>query len=180
MLLVSPGAAHALDFRSHAGNTVSQPSVNVTFADNNPAAPQNGALSTTTYQATSYSNSDTFLPSPPSPAPAVPGSFSVAQPGGTSTLQQAFSGAPTDGNWLLYIFDNGGSGAKPPLPQGWCLNITPNTGTPTTTTIGSGLNPSKTGNSVTFTATVRNTINNALIPVGAVTFPPNRGQRFGG
>ncbi len=174
MLLVSPGG-NALEFLSHAANSAGQTSVSPTFADANPSAPENGTLVTTTYQATSYSNNDTFTPGPPIPAPQLPGSFLRAQPGGSGIFQTTFSGAQADGDWLLFVFDDGGSGSNANISGGWCLNITANTGIPTTTSLSANPNPSPTGTLVTFTATVTNAGS-----TGTVKFTENGANVVGG
>lgn len=173
MMLVSPDGTHALDFLSHGGNTASQSSVNVTFADANPPVPENAALTSTTYEPTSFSNSDTFAPQPPSPAPQFPAIFSLPQPAASATLESTFSGVNTDGDWKLFIYDAGGTGSAASVSGGWCITITPNTGTPTTTTVISSAQQTRTGTSVTFTATVTNTNTSAPIPTGTIKFSEN-------
>jgi len=174
-LLVSPGGANSLVFMSDAGFSANQPTVDLTFSDTGAGqVPQNGVLISTTYQPTSYDSPS--LPSPPSPAPQVPGMVSVAAPGGggnSKTLTTAFNGASPNGDWSLFLFDNGGTQSNVTVANGWCLSITPNSGTPTTTTLVSSLNPSRSGNAVTFTATVKNANTLAPVTIGAVTFTEN-------
>ena len=176
-LLVSPGSAHNLDFLSHVGDTNPQSSVNVTIADNNPSPPfgNNGAsLSSTTYGPTDAHNvTDTFTPQPPLPGAQVPGSFNQAQPSpGAMTLAQAFNGDVGNGEWVLFMYSNGGLNTNLQLSGGWCLTFTLNTGNPSTTTITSNNNPARTGVPVTFAATVKDGAQNP-ITTGTVTFTEN-------
>ena len=57
------------------------------------------------------------------------------------------------------------------VSSGWCLSFEQNTGTVTTTTLASSLNPAFTGNAVTLTATV--TSNGDAVTSGTVTFTEN-------
>jgi len=167
MMLVSP-SNQAYEFLSDAASGVAQASANVTFADLNPSAPEDGTLTSgATYEGSSFTSGDVY----PSPAPS--GEL-IAQPGGGSasaTFEQAFSGATSNGNWLLYVHDNGGSGSSAAMTGGWCINLTLNTGTNTTTTVASSMNPSATGTSVTITATVKS--GSTPVTSGSVTFTEN-------
>ncbi len=169
-LLVSP-SGHALDFMSGAGSGTSFGPVNLTFADAHPSLPESGSIASGTYQATEYLATDVFTPQPPSPAPQFPSPFFQAQPDGTKIFQTSFSGDATAGDWLLFAYDNGGSAAGASI-TGWCLNITPNTGIGTTTTLTPSPSSSTKGTAVTFTASVVKS-GNVPITSGTVTFIEN-------
>ena len=166
MMLVSP-SGQALEFLSDAGAvSAGQPSVNVTFADNNPSAPAASTFSSGSYQGTAYTTGDVY----PAPAPSV---FSTSQPGGgvnAKTFEQAFSGATSNGNWQLFVHDNGGTGSAASVASGWCISLTTNSGVNTTTIVSASPNLTLTGTPVTVTATVSST---STVNTGTVTFTEN-------
>ena len=192
-LLVAPGQTNNLDFLSHGVTAVPQPSVDVTFADNNPLVPngegENGGVcnggsgpncalqNNTTYGPTDDAQTaDSFITQSGSPAPPSP---NYPLPfGGTNaeTFEQAFNGAPAAGNWLLYVEND--SGLPLSLSGGWCIDLTLNTGAPTTTTVTSTKDPDFTGNQVSFTATVQTGGN--PVTTGSVTFLDNGEPPTGG
>ncbi len=166
MMLVSP-SGQALEFLSDAGAVSGgQPSVNVTFADNNPSAPAASTFSSATYQGTAYTTGDVY----PAPAPSI---FSTSQPGGganAKTFEQAFSGATSNGNWQLFVHDNGGTGSAASVASGWCISLTTNSGVNTTTAVTASPNVTLMGTPVTITATVSST---STVNTGTVTFTEN-------
>ena len=192
-LLVSPGKTNNLDFLSHVETGSPQPSVDVTIADGNPLVPngegtnggtcENGTgpycvlQNDTTYGATDDGlQPDSFItqsgsPAPPSPNYPLPYGGSSAE-----TFEQAFGGATSTGNWLLYIEND--SGEPLSLSGGWCIDLTLNTGSPTTTTITSSQDPATTGSSVSFTATVKS--GGSPVTTGSVTFLDNGNPPTGG
>ncbi|MGD0369339.1 MAG: Ig-like domain-containing protein, partial [Acidobacteriaceae bacterium] len=192
-LLVAPGHTNNLDFLSHGVTAVPQPSVDVTFADNNPLVPngegENGGVcnggsgpncalqNNTTYGPTDDSQTaDSFITQSGSPAPPSP---NYPLPFGSTnamTFEQAFNGAPAAGNWLLYVEND--SGLPLSLSGGWCIDLTLNTGAPTTTTVTSTKDPDFTGSSVSFTATVQSGGN--PVNTGSVTFLDNGEPPTGG
>jgi hypothetical protein len=192
-LLVAPGQTNNLDFLSHGVTAVPQPSVDVTFADNNPLVPngegENGGVcnggsgpncalqNNTTYGPTDDAQvADSFITQSGSPAPPSP---NYPLPfGGTNamTFEQAFNGAPAAGNWLLYVEND--SGLPLSLSGGWCIDLTLNTGAPTTTAVTSSKDPDFTGNQVSFTATVQTGGN--PVTTGSVTFLDNGEPPTGG
>jgi uncharacterized repeat protein (TIGR01451 family) len=174
-VLVGPGGSKSLVFLSNAGFSGGQPSVNLTFADTAAGqVAQNGVLSSTGYQPTSYDSPT--ISSPPAPAPQPPASLSVASPGGgvgAKTLTTAFNGQMPNGDWSLFLFDAGGTSSNASISGGWCINVTPAAGTATATTVGSSLNPAINGNPVAITATVTEAISHLPVTLGAVTFTEN-------
>ncbi len=174
-LLVAPdkSKAYNLDFMSSVGSSGSQPAVDVSFADDNPSAPVDGPLTSTTYEATDISSTADVFVASTSPAPAVPGTFNYAQPDyfGTNplTLSQAFGGANGNGDWTLYAFNDGGASLA--VNSGWCLSFVQNTGAVSSTGLTSSTNPATTGNPVTLTATV--TSGGSPVTSGTVTFTEN-------
>ena len=158
ILLVSPaGGTRNLVLLSDAG-TGSLSNATVTFDDSAASlAPQNSAWGPGTYKPSNYtegSGPDPF----PAPAPA---------PSSNTTLSSAFDGINGNGTWSLYILDDGCPDAGT-IGGGWSLNITSVAAALTSTSIGSSLNPSRTGQSVTFTATV--TSSGSPVTTGAVKF----------
>ena len=192
-LLVAPGHTNNLDFLSHGVTANPQPSVDVTFADGSPLVPngegENGGVcnggsgpncdlqNNTTYGPTDDALvADSFITRSGSPAPPSP---NYPLPfGGTNamTFEQAFNGATAAGNWLLYIEND--SGLPLSLSGGWCIDLTLNTGAPTTTTVSSSKDPDFTGNQVSFTATVSGGGN--PVNTGTVTFLDNGEPPTGG
>ncbi|MEA2933350.1 MAG: hypothetical protein QOI56_2135, partial [Actinomycetota bacterium] len=108
--------------------------------------------SSITRKPTNYTEgvSDTF----PSPAPA---------PSADTTLAAAFNGLSPNGLWSLYVVDDGCGDGNDTIPS-WSLDITAGSATATSTVVTSTVNPSTTGQSVTFTATV------SPAATGTVTF----------
>ena len=176
-LLVAPdtSTAYNLDFLSNAGVSSSQPSANVTIADDNASAPLVGPLLTNTYQATDYATSADPFPQSTSPAPQVPGTINFAQPhlfgisGDALTLEQAFGGANGNGNWSLFLYNASGSPVS--VSGGWCMEFTVNNGSVTTTSLTPSSNPVATGTSLTLTASV--TSGGNPVTSGTVTFTEN-------
>lgn len=184
MLLVGPGGSRALVFLSSAGGTFALPTSTFTFSDTAPtqvpfgfpAPPPGGAVS---YQPTSYNTSETF-PQPNAPAPQVPASFRMAAPAGnpnSKTFTSEFGGASANGDWTLYIYNNGNTNV--PVAGGWCLAFTEASGAATTTTVSGSPNRSATGSPVTVTAHVQFTSGGAAVSGGTVTFTEN-GQPVAG
>jgi subtilisin-like proprotein convertase family protein len=156
LLLVGPTGAN-LVVLSDAG-TGSLSNATVTFDDAAASAPpQNSAWGPGTYKPVNYlelSGPDAF----PAPAPAA---------SANTTLAGAFNGTAPNGSWSLYVIDDacpdGGS-----IAGGWSLDITTASAAATTTSVTSSLNPSRTGQSVTFTATVQS--GGSPVTAGTVTF----------
>ncbi len=170
MMLVSP-SGQAFEFLSEVGPGTTQSSVNVNFADNYPHAPQSALTDGASYGSTSYTTGDIY------PPPAPSNEFIAAPGGGANarTFETGFAGATSNGNWLLYVHDNGGTGSAASLSGGWCVSLTTNTGTNTATAFTSGPNPSTTGSAVGFTATVTPAPNS-----GTVAFTEGGAQITGG
>ncbi|MEA2195654.1 MAG: hypothetical protein QOG42_2134 [Solirubrobacteraceae bacterium] len=157
ILLVGPhGGSENLVLLSDAG-TGSLSNATVTFDDSAAGAPpQNSAWGAGTYKPVNYLEalaSDSF----PAPAPA---------PSASTTLASAFNGIDPNGVWQLYVIDDG-CGDSGSL-AGWQLNITTASLTATSTTVASSLNPSNTGQNVTFTSTT--TSSGGPVTTGTVTF----------
>jgi hypothetical protein len=194
MLLVSPDGNHSLDFFDYIGGAVSTTSTAVTMADSPTCSSlgpngSGGLASPACYQPTSYRYPGFDVPpsflDPPQPAPQVPGTFSLATPGGgvsAKTFLEAFNGATANGAWSLYVYDHGNSNTSS-IGGGWCLNITPGVGLSTTTTVSGSPNAAApsgaaTGSPVTITATVKQGTN--LVNKGSVSFTLNGAAIAGG
>ena len=174
-LLVAPdkSKAYNLTFLANAGGSASQPSVDLSFADNNSSAPLDGPLSANTYEATDLSSSASAFMASTSPAPALPGTINYAQPDyfGTSAvnLSTAFGGADGNGDWALYAYNE--TGVVINVTGGWCLSFTLNNGAITTTSLASSANPGYAGSAGTLTATV--TSGGNPVTTGTVTIIDN-------
>ncbi|MGI8808137.1 MAG: beta strand repeat-containing protein [Acidimicrobiales bacterium] len=157
VLLASPVSGRNLTVLSDAG-TGALNNASLTFDDSAASmAPQNVAWAPGTYKPSNYtelSGADPF----PAPAP-TPSSF--------STLDEAFDGIAPNGTWSLYVLDDACPDAGS-ISGGWTLTITTVSGAGTSTSVTSSLNPSRTGQSVTFTATVTSAGN--PVTTGTVTF----------
>jgi subtilisin-like proprotein convertase family protein len=162
-MLVGPGG-QKLIFVSDAGSASSATS-NATMTFDDGAANQVGASgpwTTGTFRPTDYNaGADAF----PSPAPT---GASAAAPQGPATLTSVFGGTNPNGQWSLYVADDGAGGAGS-IAGGWALSFITSSDAATTTTVTSSQNPSTTGSSVTFTAHVTDT-SSSNVTVGTVTF----------
>jgi hypothetical protein len=173
MMLMSPDGTHSFDFWGEAGGGAAS-SGSYTLEDGAGSVP-NSPLSPGTYGPTANYTTDTFvLGSPiPNPAPQPATTFSLAAPAGSKSFEASFVGASANGAWLLFV-DNEGTTQVPGTSMtmgGWCVDISPASGTATTTSLTS--NPSEyatKGNQVTFTATVTS---NSAVNEGTVTFTEN-------
>lgn len=70
----------------------------------------------------------------------------------TNTFEQAFSGAPANGDWALYVFSNLGEAE---YVGGWCVDFTLNSGVATATTLSSSRQKQTAQTAATLTATVK-------------------------
>ncbi|MGB6746261.1 MAG: Ig-like domain repeat protein, partial [Terracidiphilus sp.] len=176
-LLVAPGGSNNLDFLDTAFNTEGS-DVNLFISDSASLSPNYGTpVSNDTYLPFdgNIQTIDSF-PASNSPIvdsniPSVPGTINFAAPHGKTnsfTLQQAFSGAPANGDWALYATASNGTDAL--TVGGWCISLNVNTGTATTTTLSSSRQDAFSGANVTLSATV--VINGTSTPVtsGTVEF----------
>lgn len=157
VLLVAP-TGESLILLSDAGDPSTLTILNgatLTFADGAPAVPQTGVIATGTYRPTNTGGDDVF------PAPA-------STPSTTTTFAGAFSGIGANGTWNLYVVDDA-TGDIGSIAGGWSLTLTTTaTAAPTTTTLSGSPNPSRTGDPVTFTATV--TSAGSPVTAGTVAF----------
>ncbi|MEO7556423.1 MAG: Ig-like domain-containing protein [Acidimicrobiales bacterium] len=169
IVLSSPDGTRNLVLLSDAAATTVS-GFTVTLDDSAPAlVPQNSLPTTASARPADYlelvgsgAPADTY--------PGVPTPLSKPAPTGTSTLASVFNGATANGNWKLYVLNDACDAPDETLTGGWTLDITASaTAAATTTAVTSSLNPSRTGQSVTETATVTsggNPVNNT----GTVTF----------
>ncbi|HEY7281678.1 MAG TPA: Ig-like domain repeat protein [Actinomycetota bacterium] len=157
ILLEAPGGANLLALSDSGGlNAVSN--YNLTLDD---------AAATTLPDAAAWPSSpDTSKPvdydttaDEAFPAPAPPPS--------SATTLSTFDGGNPNGTWHLWIVDDSLGGGAGSIAGGWCLNISTTAAATTTTAVSSGQNPSFTGDSVTFTATVSST---STVNEGTVDF----------
>ncbi len=177
-LLVAP-SGHNLDFLDFGFAGSASSAVDLNFADNagqTPAggSPSNGA-SYEPYDNNSTANSDAFSSAnPPSPIPLVPSTINYPAPRGSSsyTFVSKFTGATANGDWALYLTNQGAGAGSVTLANGWCVTLTQSTGVATTTTVTSNVaNPAAVGQSVTYTATVK--AGSTPVTSGTVTFLDN-------
>jgi hypothetical protein len=139
LLLVSPAGTPymlmALAYSSTGGGPV-----DITLSDAGasqlPAGPSFSLMAGTfrpaDYNQTASQDQGVF----PAPAPQsgflFPTPLGSSQPGGPSTIGQAFNGAGATGTWQLFVLNNaGGTGG---ITNGWCLNFTVNPSLHATTT----------------------------------------------
>jgi len=103
--------------------------------------------------------------------PGVTGPYDTATPRGSATLTSVFGGAhDPNGVWSLFVVDDVSSADGASFTS-WTLDVTVNpTSVGTTTTLSNSPNPSLTGQSVTFTATVRKQTDSTAVTNGTVTF----------
>lgn len=171
-LLVAPDGAHNLDFLDNGFSSVSAVSGSDTlnFYDsagiypnpaNNPTSPYdyeasdtNGTVNADTFPASSAPTYDTTIPQVPE---TINYGYDAADPSETrgpasETFASSFGGVTADGDWVLYPFEGDAYGET--ISGGWCIDLTLNTGTPTTTSVASSANPATTGTAVTLTSTV--------------------------
>lgn len=118
-----------------------------------PRYPASSATSTTCWAA-----GRAAIRRRPAPAPA---------PSSATTLAGAFNGTNPNGTWSLYVIDDACPDTGS-VAGGWSLDVTTTGAAGTTTTVISSPNPSRTGQSVTFTATVRSS--GSPVTSGTVTF----------
>jgi uncharacterized protein (TIGR03437 family) len=167
-LLVAPDGVHAFDFWSDITDISSG---DYLIQDGSARLPASGPAAGT-FAPTAYSlnntTGDNFLPGPPTPAPQVPASFSVAAPAGSATFENAIGGAPSaHGAWSLFAWSSD-SGVTTTI-GGWCLNITPASGTSTSTAVSPNPMRAALGQPVTFTAAIGGGVGSS----GTVTFTEN-------
>jgi hypothetical protein len=192
-LLVAPGggAHNFLFFQQGFEDTSASSAVTLTFEDSAGATVpyDTGAPTSGTYLPTDNSNEVNPDTMPPSNSPnvdtsipQVPGTLNFAPPyGGDTTVYshtniltfgEAFNGASADGDWALYTVAPGAVN----LNSGWCITLSLNTGTATTTTVSSGQNPGTKGQAVTITATVTVAGGDPVTSGGTVTFTDTTGS----
>lgn len=171
LLLVGPGGQKYL-LMGDAGGATAIVNQNITLDDAAASAlPDSTAIVSGTYKPASYTGSDNF----PAPAPAAP--YNPAAPDGAGTFANTFNGIPPNGTWSLYAVEDAGDAQNTTI-AGWSITFTlaPSS---TTTTVTSSLNPSTTGQAVTFTATVSPVSPAVLTPTGTVSIYRN-GETFTG
>jgi hypothetical protein len=176
-LLVAPGGANNLDFLDSAFHGAGS-GTNLFISDSASTIPNYGSpVNNGTYlpwdgQTQSF---DTFpasnSPIVDSSIPSVPGTINYPAIYGKTnafTLQQAFSGAPANGDWALYATASNGSNAL--TVGGWCVTLDVNSGLGSTTSLSSSAQRAVHGSSVTLTATVTVQGSSAPINTGTVEF----------
>ena len=176
-VLVGPNGSN-LVFMSDIGDpsTTNTTGVTLTFSDAAASimAQGVGLFVTGSYKPSGHNtglaaNKDNF----PAPAPAQV-NLVYPTPFGSATLGGQFNGINPNGTWSLYVMDDalgpasgGTQGIN--IAGGWSLIVTTAVAAaPTGTTVSSSLNPSLTGNGVTFTATVTSAGN--PVTLGTVQF----------
>ncbi len=89
----------------------------------------------------------------------------------TNTFENEIGGAPANGDWVLYTYEN--DAFNETIGGGWCIALTLNTGTATTTTVSSSLPEAHATQSVNLTASVIATGGSPVTSGGTVTFLDN-------
>jgi subtilisin-like proprotein convertase family protein len=154
MLLAAPGGTRNLVLMSDAGGATGVSGVEVVFDDAAPS-PLPVPITSGSYRPTQQTDAQDPIDAYPSPAP-VPTDASMLA---------TFDGSDPNGTWSLYVFDDAG-GDEGSIAGGWCLTI--RTPPATATALTSDSNPSRPGQSVTFTATV--TTGSTPVTDGTVSF----------
>ena len=154
VLLVGPTSTNNLVLVSDAPQSVTAgvSNVTVTFADAAGSTLPSGAAwgpanSTVTAKPTDYdplAAVDTF----PSPAPA---------PSSSTTLAGAFGGTNPNGQWSLYVVDDG-LGDAGTIAGGWCLTITPPPTADLVVTKSDSPDPVVAGTNITYSIGVSNSV----------------------
>ena len=168
MLLVAPDGTHAYEFWGFTGVGATSSTGNYTIEDNAtlmPSAFVGPALSPGTYGPSVFDTFSELLPDNPAPSPQIPGSFGIAPTQGTATFLSSFTGATANGPWSLFLANESGSSFNTTL-TGWCIDITPATGSATTVSVTTTPTTYATkGSPITFTATVTSTgtVNEGLV-----------------
>ena len=153
VMLSGPVPTTNVVLMSDVGGTAPASGTTIVF-DDAAAGPVPTPLVSGTFRPTD-DDSDTADAAFPAPAPAV----------STATTLATFNGASGNGVWSLWVVDDA-TGDSGSISGGWCLTIT--TVSPTITTLTSDVNPSMSGQAVTFTATV--TAGGAPVSTGSVAF----------
>ena len=167
MLLVAPDGTHAYEFWGFAGVGATTSTGTYTIQDGSPLMPSSfvgPALSPGTYGPSVFDSASELLPDNPAPSPQIPGSFGIAPTQGTATFLSSFTGATANGPWSLFLGNEEG-GINTTL-TGWCIDITPATGSATTVSVTTTPTTYATkGSPITFTATVTSTgtVNEGLV-----------------
>ena len=169
-MLVAPDGTHNLDFLDYGFSSSSISNLTFTFSDTGTQENRETSTVAGTYLPYDTDNGSTnpaFTSSPAhgidSSIPQVPGAINRPQTQGDYTFEEAFNGAPLNGDWALYI-----NGEAPFTISSWCVDFTTiNTGVATTTTVTSSQQKQTTGQPVTITATVTST---STVNAGTVTF----------
>ncbi|MGE0128799.1 MAG: Ig-like domain repeat protein [Blastocatellales bacterium] len=163
ILLVGPGGQKFV-VMSDAGGGTDVTNRDLVFDDAAASAlPDTGGFSSGTYKPTNHVTGDSF------PAPAPAGPYNEPAPAGAATFASVFNGISPTGTWSLYVIDDA-AGESGSISGGWCLTFTTAGGSATTTMVTSSLNPSFTGQSVTFTAMVTDNSNSNPVTSSTVTF----------
>src|SRR5262249_37007282 len=135
MLSIGPSGSSTIMLYS-TGLSGNVSNANYTFDDAGGAFPNSGASGT--YRPTTSG----VVPNLPAGAPAGPSGRALFR----------HNGGSANGTWSLYLEDHG-PGDFGSVANGWTITLlTPKR--PSGTSVGSNLNPSNTGDPVTFTATV--------------------------
>jgi len=133
-LLVGPGGQKYI-VMADAGGAIAIPQtapINLTFLDPpvSTILPDSGPLFSGTYLPTSWEPGQASFPAPAPPAPYVEPGTNPARPINL-TMRGTFGFTNANGNWNLYIRDDGGANAPQAitgcLDQGWSITFIPRT-----------------------------------------------------
>ena len=185
--LVSPTNTYNLDFFDAGFNEADSifSGVNLNFYDsagqytnsgdaptagNYEASDDNELANIDTFGSTAETSYDSSIPQVPVTVNYAYNNENPSQTRGpvTETFQNNFNGAPANGTWALYAYQN--DAVNETIAGGWCIAL--NTGVSTTTTVTSSKGDQTTGQPVTLTATVTSG-GNPVTSGGTVTFLEN-------
>ena len=160
-LLVGPGGQTLIFCSDAIGGNGGIIGRTYTFKDSAATVmPAAGFPESGEFQPANYGANDPFA----TPAPGGP--YGNAQTGGSDTFTSVFAGTAPNGTWSLYVVDDA-SGDIGSI-DGWSLTVAAGGDPASVTSLVSSLNPSNTGDNVTFTATA--TVNGSPVSTGTVTF----------
>lgn len=166
MLLVGPGGTPKMVILSDAmGSGVANNNKVVALDDSGAPFPASGGLLSGIFRPKSFT-AEVGFDFDAYPAPAPLGPYLHPPPFGSETFASVFGGGNPNGSWNLYVVDDsGGIGSPGSIAGGWALTL--DVIFNTTTTLSGTINPSSTGELVTFTA---NVTSSGPVPTGMVTF----------
>lgn len=127
VLLVAPDGRNIILMADTSDGTSPLTPTTITFSDQaGQVLPDDGPLTSGTFEPTSYGDPETSFPSP---APAGPYNEPGSADGGTPSMSSVFAGTSAVGNWRLFIRSDAGAGfqrmggGEVTIAGGWGLQL---------------------------------------------------------